>query len=173
MNTKKKPAPAKKRIEASSPANPAKGTEANDQFQLEAWPFYWLTRANGQYLTVMESALREVELDIPRWRVLMLLEGEDTRSVSYLANEAISKLSTMTRIVARMEEDGLVETRPRASDARVTEVTLTRNGRRARALAWQQANRIYKLAFRDLSPEAITALNESLSKVIANLRTLP
>ena len=141
-----------------------------DHFDLHEWPFYWLTRAYGQYLSSLEDALRGVELDIPRWRVLMLLEGDLAKSTSYLADEAISKLSTMTRIIGRMQADGLVETRPRASDGRVTEVLLTKNGRRARVLAWQQANDIYEKAFRDISVADIGQLNATLAKIHGNLK---
>ncbi len=140
-----------------------------DNFDLQEWPFYWLTRANGQYLSTMAEVLKSVELDIPRWRVLMLLEPNQARSVSYLAREAISKVSTMTRIVQRMEQDMLVETRPQEADARVTEVLLTGNGRRARQLAWQQADSVYSHAFRDIPQETILQLNQMLSKLASNL----
>ncbi|MFC7291388.1 MarR family winged helix-turn-helix transcriptional regulator [Hirschia litorea] len=133
-------------------------------FELEAWPFYWLTKAYGSYIAKMEDALHQVELDIPRWRVLMLLEGEKARSVSYLSQEAISKLSTMTRIVSRMENDGLVETRARASDARVREVLLTKNGRRARVLAWQKAEEIYKQSFSSMTRDEVDEFNRLLKK---------
>jgi DNA-binding MarR family transcriptional regulator len=141
----------------------------NEQFDLTGWPFYWLARAHGQYIAALEDALRVVELDIPRWRVLMLLEPTKARSVSYLATEAIIKVSTMTRIVQRMDEDKLVITRPRETDARVTEVILTGNGRRARALAWQQANHIYQRAFKDMPDDTIKTLNKTLGLVGKNL----
>lgn len=113
--------------------------------------------------------MREIELDIPRWRVLMLLEGTRARSVSYLSTEAIVKLSTMTRIVQRMEADGLVETRPRASDARVTEALLTGHGRRARVLALQRADLIFEKAFKAFSDADVRNFNQMLSLVHENL----
>ena len=127
-------------------------TEFEDgPFDVHEWPFYWLTKVYGRYISEMELSLKPVELDIPRWRVLMLLKDDRARSVSYLSEEAITKLSTMTRIVQRMKQDGLLVTRPRETDQRVTEVLLTENGRRARMLARQKADDIYAKALASLS----------------------
>ena len=141
----------------------------HDDFDLRKWPLYWLTQAYGSYIVNLESILKEIELDVPRWRVLMLLDGAKAQSMSYLATEAITKLSTMTKIVQRMQGDKLVETRPRASDQRVTEVVLTGNGRRARVLARQQVGQIYDRAFRDLSADDLQQLNRLLSTLHVNL----
>lgn len=138
-------------------------------FDVQSWPFYWLTRANNAYLRVLEDALKGSKLDVPRYRVLMLLHGKRARSVTYLAEEAIVKLPTMTRIVQRMEDDGLVETRPRASDNRVTEVLLTRRGGRARLRAQRAAFGVFAKAFEGVSEEQIGALNSVLSTVISNI----
>ena len=145
------------------------GNLMHGHFDVQKSPFYWLTKAYGRYIAEMELSLKEVELDIPRWRVLMLLEEERARSISYLAQEAIAKLSTMTRIVQRMQQDGLLITRPRASDQRVTEALLTVNGRRARLLALQKADDIYTRALGTLPSADVDALNASLSKIHTNL----
>lgn len=140
-----------------------------EHFDLRNWPFYWITQAYGQYISNMERTLKNVELDIPRWRVLILLDGAHARSISYLSTQAITKLSTMTRIVQRMQEDGLVTTRQRASDQRVTEVLLTGNGRRARLLALQQAENTYARSFREIPGNDLKKLNQILSKICENL----
>lgn len=138
-------------------------------FDVQSWPFYWITRANNAYLQVLERALKAGGLDVPGYRVLMLLHGRRARSVSYLAEEAIVKLPTMTRIVQRMEQEGLVETRPRASDNRVTEVLLTRRGGRARLSAQRAAFGVFAQAFEGVSEDQIGTLNAVLSRVISNI----
>jgi len=141
----------------------------HDGFDLRKWPFYWLTQAYGGYIANLETTLKEIELDVPRWRVLMLLDGEQAQSTSFLATEAITKLSTMTKIIQRMQDDKLIETRQRKSDQRVTEVVLTGNGRRARVLARQQAEQIYERAFKDLSVKDMQHLNQLLTTLHTNL----
>ena len=141
----------------------------DDQFDLKNWPFYWLVKANGHYTLNLEKALKTIELDIPRWRVLMLLEGDRARSISYLAHEAITKLSTMTRIIQRMKKDDLVDTQPRSSDQRVTEVILSPHGRRARILALQKADSMYTKAFSGFTIDEINTLIKLLRQVHKNL----
>lgn len=136
---------------------------------MEEWPFYWLTRFTGRYIRQMELALKPIGLDIPRWRVLMTLRDRDVLSVSEIADHAIVKLPTMTKIVQRMQADDLVECRQSAADGRVTEVHLTPAGAAASEQAWAAANRIYERAFEDLSKRDITTLNKLLRKITRSL----
>ena len=138
-------------------------------FRMEDWPFYWLTRFTGRYLQQMELALKPLGLDVPRWRVLMSLHNKDTLSVSEIADHSIIKLPTMTKIIQRMQVDNLVLCRPSETDGRVTAVSLTPSGKLAAEQALAAANRIYRYAFEDITPEEITMLNALLRKVTGNI----
>lgn len=139
------------------------------EFELSEWPFYWLSRVVARYLERLEVALKAEGLDVPRWRVLMSLHGQDMASVSEIAEHAIVKLPTMTKIVQRMQADGLVDCRPRESDGRVTEVVLTQEGEAAREAAWRAATGIYKEVFGHISPTKIKQLNKLMQQVFHNL----
>lgn len=154
------------RPESSPPASAP--TEPGDDFHLEEWPFYWVARVTGRYLEALETALKVHGLDVPRWRVLMSLRGRDSASVSEIADQAIVKLPTMTKIVQRMQADGLVTCRSRESDGRVTEVLLTESGKAAQDLAWAAATVIYRKAFRTISQRDIQTLNRLMQKVMLN-----
>lgn len=142
---------------------------ASGEFDIERWPFYWLTRFTGRYLHEMEIALKALGLDIPRWRVLMSLRGDKVLSVSEIADNAIVKLPTMTRIVQRMQIDGLVHCRQSASDRRVTEVKLTDAGRLAGQQAWGVADAIYSRTFGKIPAEEVTRLNRTMRTLNRNL----
>jgi len=151
--------------EASDNKKPQKSTIPFDR---EKWPFYWMTKANGLYLATLEKSLKDSDLDIPSWRALMLLDGDDARSISFLAKESIIKLSTMTRIIQRMEKDELVIVRQRARDARVTEALLTPKGREARKVAWALAEDVMEKAFEGISTSDLQDLMKILMRVTAN-----
>jgi DNA-binding MarR family transcriptional regulator len=138
-------------------------------FQYSDWPFYWLTRVADRYLQHLEVALKAIGLDIPRWRVLMQLQGNNRPRISDIAEHAIVKLPTMTKILQRMEAEGLVISHVSKTDARVTEVMLTAQGRVARRKAWAEADRIYRCAFTDIKPEKIASLTAVLNQLFANL----
>jgi MarR family transcriptional regulator, organic hydroperoxide resistance regulator len=140
-----------------------------ENFDFREWPFYWLTRAGGVYYKAMEEGLRGLGLDLPRWRVLMSLYQENRLSVSELADHAIVKLSTMTKIVQRMEQDGLVHCRPLADDRRVTEVVVTEAGLRAGEAAWQLAHKTYDIAFQGIPGKQEASLLAVLRRITENM----
>ena len=140
-------------------------------FVMTKWPFYWISRVTARYQLKMEAALKPLGLDVARWRVLMALEGDEPASVSEIAEMAISKLPTMTKIVQRMQAEGLVVCGVRETDGRVTEVTLTSDGKKAREQAWRVANRIYLHSFSRMPPGEVEMLNALLRKVFDELQT--
>lgn len=150
-------------------AMPMEEFPGSPDFNMEEWPFYWLTRFTGRYLRHMESALKPIGLDVPRWRVLMILRNKDVLSVSEIADHAIVKLPTMTKIVQRMQADNLVDCRQSQADGRVTEVSLTQAGAEAGEKAWAAANRIYERAFEDLSRKDVATLNRLLRTITRSL----
>jgi len=148
-----------------------KSEQPDQEFRKADWPFYWLTRTNALYLQMVESALKAIGLDVPRWRVLMSIHESGCASVSEIAEQAIVKLPTMAKIIQRMQIDGLVTCRARASDARVTEVLLTETGLEARRSAWAEVDKIYRRAFARMPARDVERLNRLLSQLFTNLES--
>ncbi|WP_187670252.1 MarR family winged helix-turn-helix transcriptional regulator [Zestomonas carbonaria] len=142
---------------------------ASEDFHKEDFPFYWLARVHARYTMNMEKLLKKVDLDIPRWRVLNILYENQEASISEISEHAIAKLSTITRIVYRMKDDGLVETRQSAQDGRVTQVSITDEGRRAFIAMHEVTEGLFHTGFKDLSEAQIRKLNQTLSKIFDNL----
>ncbi|MCO6187712.1 MarR family winged helix-turn-helix transcriptional regulator [Rhizobium sp. L1K21] len=136
------------------------------------WPFYWVSRVNARYVNVLEKRLKPLNLDMARWRVLMSLYEDEHLSVSEIADYAVIKLNTATKIVQRMIADGLVVTRVRPNDGRVTDVCLTPEGDRLRRLARQEADQVFTSSFVNITPEELTRLNGLLEKVFLKLEGL-
>jgi DNA-binding MarR family transcriptional regulator len=160
-------------VAATKAAVRRRADPADPQFALDHSPFYWLSRVSGRYVLDMGAALRRVHMDVPRWRVLMILHEHDPASVSTIADLAVIKLSTMTRIIQRMQAEGLVTCAPRASDARVTEVRLTPAGSAAMERVRGQASRIFRLAFHDVSDKEMAAFIGVLQRLFENLESPP
>ena len=106
---------------------------------------YLLAQASSR---ISREFHREVEgsgLSVTEWRVLASLAGSDGESIGTLAQLALTKQPTLSKVVQRMEADGLVERTDARADRRQTVVHLTRKGRRRaaalceRALQHQQA----------------------------------
>jgi len=119
----------------------------------------------------MEQLLRPTGLDMPRWRVLMTLHQDRVAIVSEIAAHSGAKLPTMTKIIQRMEADGLVMRQPRQGKEWIMEVILTETGAAAGQEAWQRAGTLYADAFSGMSEEEIETLSQLLKKVADNLHS--
>ncbi len=138
-------------------------------FRIDRYPFYLIAHTLGRYVRRMERALHRVGADQPHWRILVILGERGPSPVSRIADLAVYKLSTVTRILQRMEAAGLVSMRRSRRDGRVTEVSLTPEGeaqlRRIRAVGSVVAN----AAFSDFSRAEILTLIELLTRLDAAL----
>ena len=128
-----------------------------------------MNRTVGAYGLAMERASRAVGADIPRWRVLMLAHERGPLSVGDVAENAVLKLSTATKVVQRLRVEGLVRLQRRSGDARVTEVAATAVGERVVEVVRGVASRLYQGAFRNIEPHDVEHLNRTLVQVQRNL----
>ena len=146
----------------------AKAAEA--ELSIRTWPFYWLTRAMARYTDGMASALEGTGLDLPSWRVVMVLRGSGWLSVSEIASQSNTKLAAMTKTVQRMKADGLVDSREGETDRRVTLVALTPAGTEAAEAAMTAAHHVFRRAFHGMSAPQQNMLSQLLRDVAENLR---
>ncbi|WP_232494478.1 MarR family winged helix-turn-helix transcriptional regulator [Novosphingobium kaempferiae] len=150
-------------------ATPPDPNSDGSEFDAREWPFFWLTHATGLYLSRLERGLKKVGLDIGRWRVLMCVQPGQALSVSEISELAIVKLPTMMKLIQRMEAEGLVSCEARATDGRVTDVSLTKDGLAARTRAWQTAGKIFSRVFTGDEGMDFDALNRQLRQVVVRL----
>jgi MarR family transcriptional regulator, organic hydroperoxide resistance regulator len=146
-----------------------RGDPAHPQFRLADWPFYLIARTARRYEMDMEDALQRIDMDLPSWRAIMWLHEHNPSSVSEIAEHAVIRLSTMTRVVQRLEKRGLVTLARRAADARVTDVHITSNGEQVVEQVRAVASRIYQAAFKDFDAAEIETLNQLLRRIFGNL----
>lgn len=74
----------------------------SDNFKRREFPFYWIAQLNALYGQEMERLLKRVDMDVPRWRIIMILKEHSELSISEIAGHAVAKLPTTTKIVYRM-----------------------------------------------------------------------
>ncbi|MBN8442363.1 MAG: winged helix-turn-helix transcriptional regulator [Thauera sp.] len=140
----------------------------SEAFRYEDFPFYWLARVHGIYALEMERVLKKLGTDIPTRRVLMMLRLHGTVSVSELSTHAIIKLSTLTRIIQRMRDEGLVETRTNAEDARITDVIMTPKGEELGDRIQQATKKIFVKGYQGLTEAQLIKFTETLQVIFHN-----
>jgi len=145
------------------------GDPGSDQFRVDAYPFYLLNRAASRYNIIIESHLRPIGLEVPTWRVLMILGEAEPRPIAQIAKAAVINISTMMRIVDRMNRAGLIVSLPSKSDGRVTELALSDEGRRKLTAARTATAPIYQQIIRGFSASDFGNLLELLNRLHDNL----
>jgi len=145
------------------------GDPGTPLFRVDKYPFYQLNRVANRYNTLIESRLREIGIDVPGWRVLMILGETQPLSIGRIAEKAVINLSTMMRIIQRMRRGGLVLSAPNPDDGRVTDVNLTPTGREKLAEAREATAPVYKELIADFSAADFDQLIALLLRLNDNL----
>lgn len=143
-----------------------------DEFRSRDFPFYWVARLNAKYSADVDTLLKPLGLSSSKWRILMILHEHGRLSMSDISVHAVAKLSTITKIVYRMQESGLLKTEASPQDGRVTEVELTEAGEAKLDIARQVTSRLVEKAFADFSKQDIIHINQCLSRMFHNLNAL-
>jgi len=93
---------------------------------VEDYLLYLLARASHVASAEFHARLKERGVPVPVWRVVATLHGaEDGETVGALAASCLMQQPTMTKLLDRMEQDGLVA---RRREGRQTRILLTREG---------------------------------------------
>lgn len=145
------------------------GDPGSESFHVERYPFYQLNRLVSRYNVVIEAELRRIEIDIPTWRVLMILGERAPQPIGQIARLAVINISTMMRIVERMDKAGLIKSAPSTSDGRITELALSSSGRSKLAAARKVTAPIYQRLIRGFSANDFSQLLDLLDRLYRNL----
>ncbi len=95
---------------------------------VEDYLLYLLARASHDASAGFHARLKARGVPVPVWRVVATLHGaEDGETVGALAEACLMQQPTTTKLLDRMEEEGLVR---RRREGRQTRVTLTTRGTR-------------------------------------------
>jgi 3-hydroxy-9,10-secoandrosta-1,3,5(10)-triene-9,17-dione monooxygenase reductase component len=95
----------------------------------ESYLSYLLARASHTVASGFHARLKTWKLTVPEYRVLFCLAGCDGLGVGDLATMAIMAQPRMTKVLDRMERQGLVGRHPDGSDRRRVLIHLTTAGR--------------------------------------------
>ena len=139
------------------------------RFHKEEFPFFWVVNVYAKYTQQMEVELKKIDIDLSRFRALMLVHQYHRASISRITEYAVSKMPTVTKIVGRLRDDGLLTTHVSASDGRVTEAELTPAGEAKVAQAQVLSKKVFTKAFKGITPAQEKKMNHVLSLLLHNL----
>ncbi|WP_298809966.1 MarR family transcriptional regulator [uncultured Psychrobacter sp.] len=141
------------------------------KFNYRQYPFYWVARVESLYNQEMEKTLKPVGMDSSRWRVGLLLREHETLAISEISNEALMKIPTTTKIVQRMEKEGLVKVFKQESDGRVRLVRLTEQGKSQVEMIVKKTAPMFENLFSKFSAEELETFLRLSEKLFDNLES--
>ncbi|MFT3964388.1 MAG: MarR family transcriptional regulator [Sphingobium sp.] len=148
------------------------GDPTQADFRLAISPFYLMAHADFRYHEDMEVVLARRGVSKSIYRVLTVLREFSPINIGQLAERALMKRSTASRIIDRMVEQRLAEARPAPQDTRFVEVSLTPEGADLLNSLTPVVARQFARAVQGLEPEELTALVGTLRRIVDNLGKL-
>lgn len=137
-----------------------------DHIILDDAPLYNLNRTSATYIDEMSIGLKSVNMEQAQWRILAILGDKDKSTVSEIARRSVIKISTLTRMLERMEGNQLVKRNPKIDDKRTVQVKITAKGKKALDKAIAINRNVSVRAFEGISQNEI----DQFTKVLKHIR---
>lgn len=114
--------------------------------------------------------LDSLDITYPQYLVLMVLWENDNLPVNDIAKKLILKTNTITPLLKRMEQQGLIKRNRSAEDERKVFVQLTENGTNLQAKASPIPDELVRrLSESEINFDDLVKLKESLNSIISFL----
>lgn len=119
--------------------------------------------ASGIARDVELEVLRDVQLSYRDWRVLAYLSAQPHAHPSKVAHALCSPKGSLSGVLDRLQDRGLLRREPDAADLRRTRLVLTPAGRQL-VKRWAPAVGLVEVRrYADLSPHALQLMREALA----------
>jgi flavin reductase (DIM6/NTAB) family NADH-FMN oxidoreductase RutF/DNA-binding MarR family transcriptional regulator len=162
-----RPVPSSQASQAGSDSMlPLGNLEPGDQPFYEEYLPFLLARAGHQVEAGFHRQLHNHDLSMLSWRVLAALSSRSDWTIGELCEASLAKQPTISKLIDRLVQQGMVARRSDATDARRTRIELTAKGHATMAPVLQDASAFNLALLADYPPEQLTALKRLLRDMI-------
>lgn len=124
------------------------------------------------FVKALDSELRQhVGITHGQWKVLVMLSIEDGITQKEIAKGLGLEAATLIPIIDRMEKDGLVLRKVDQDDRRNNKIYRTKRAEELWADIVNCALKIREISVKDIPPNHVKIMRESLEKICTNLQT--
>ncbi len=149
---------------------PSNGSTAISDFDLNEYVPFLINRSATRTAAAFGAMLKPYGLNITTWRLLASLNHRSHQRIGELADFTGIELWTVSRVVSRLEQDGMVERARGDDDARGVIVSLTPAGRTLAETLIPEAERYEGLVLEGFSEEDTKLLRVLLDRLFANMQ---
>ncbi len=132
--------------------------------------FHYLTMANQMLIQkLLLERIKHTGLTLGQPKVLDFLKDHDGASQKDIAAGCLIEAGSLTSILNRMEERGLIERRILNGNRRTFHIFLTEDGRKGQKIVEEGFKDIENLAFQDISKKEMEAFMKTYESICKNL----
>src|SRR5438067_12974411 len=135
------------------------------------YPDDWelLAQVSQAFRSLSDSFMDRIGMHRAQATLLCRLFDQDGMTQSEIAEQLAVQGATVTNMLQRMEEAGLVTRRRDRGDNRLVRVYLTEKGRKQERAITEQFMRVEEAIFEGLDPQDRAALRRMLKKMLGNM----
>ncbi len=145
----------------------------DDHQQLNYWLFYANRCVIYAYAEVLKAHCEEREkpyvITPPQWGALSLLIVQDGMTIGTMSQKRGVDAPTVTGIITRLEQNGLLERRHNREDRRVVKIYLTDEGRDISTTMVTKVEQFNQSMIRGFSKDELEHFMEQLQQIISNV----
>lgn len=134
-------------------------------FDLSTYLPYLVSRVGPAVESSFWDSMRTVGLNLEEWRVIAVLYSQGSQSLNQLSERTSVKVSTLSRLVGRLADRGLVSRQRSDEDSRTVVISLLKRGRERADRIIPHCHRYEKMIEQRLSDEDIATLHQILPKL--------
>lgn len=131
---------------------------------------YLLNRIVNRFNLNLSDELSKAGVALPEYRVLAVLMAGDGRSVGELSVYTVTGQSTLSKLLERMVQAGLVERRQNQCDGRVVTIHITPKGRAGIRRILPLAMNQFEIGFAGIEDHERQQFKAVLHKILDNVR---
>jgi DNA-binding MarR family transcriptional regulator len=128
-------------------------------------------RITSQLNRRLREKLKRSGINIARWRVLAVLKDNGRMNIGQIVKRTLIEQPTVSRIVDRLEREGLASREISEEDSRFVQVDLTRSGEKAFREIYPTATEHQKQVLKDFTQQEIKTLIGFLERMLNNIES--
>lgn len=132
---------------------------------------YLVNRLGQRFVRELSPALTSQGVGVQDWRVLIVLYQRGEQAVGSLSKLTSINMSTLSRLISRMADRGLVERRRGYDDARSVTIKLTETGTALTKKILPSATSIEDNATQEFTEAELATLRQLLVKLYSGIVT--
>jgi len=135
------------------------------KFDLSTYLPYLISRVGPAVESGFWDGMRTVGLNLEEWRVVAVLYSQGSQSLNQLSERTSVKVSTLSRLVGRLADRGLVSRQRSDEDSRTVVISLLKRGRERAERIIPHCRRYEEMIEERLSDEDNATLHRLLPKL--------